>query len=73
MSKKFKMYAGVGFQDYLTGIRCKYAKNLICSSDKRLSDICFESGFNSFSQFERSFKKCVGKSPKAFREEMKKL
>jgi len=71
MSKKFREYMGKRFQDYLSEIRCKHAKNLIRSTDKKLFEICFESGFNSFSQFERSFKKCCGMSAKTFRERLK--
>ena len=72
MSRKFSEYVGKSFQDYLSEIRCNHAKNLIRSTDKKLFEICFESGFNSFSQFERSFKKCFGMSAKSYREVLRK-
>lgn len=45
-----------------------YALKQICSTETSITDICFSCGYNSFSNFLRSFKKRYGMSPKKYRE-----
>lgn len=68
MSRKFHLFTGKTFGDYLAETRCRHAKMLIASTDMSMYDICFDSGFSSFSQFSRCFKKCCGISPASFRK-----
>jgi len=49
------------------------AKNLLINSDKTISEIGFELGFNEKSYFTVVFKKKSGQTPSEFREEMKNL
>jgi AraC family transcriptional regulator, transcriptional activator of pobA len=49
------------------------AKNLLAGTDKSISEIGFELGFNEKSYFTNVFKKKSGQTPTEFREEMKKL
>lgn len=49
------------------------AKNLLMNSDKTISEIGFELGYNEKSYFTNVFKKKSGQTPTEFREEMKKL
>jgi AraC-like DNA-binding protein len=49
------------------------AKNLLIYSDKTISDIGFELGFNEKAYFTNVFKKRTGSTPTEFREEMHKL
>ena len=49
------------------------AKNLLLNSDKTISEIGFELGFNEKSYFTNVFKKKSGQTPSEFREEMKKI
>lgn len=49
------------------------AKNLLSSTDKSISEIGFELGFNEKAYFTTVFKKKSGQTPTEFREEMKKL
>lgn len=49
------------------------AKNLLTYSDKTISEIGFEIGFNEKSYFTNVFKKRTGETPSEFRERMKKL
>lgn len=64
----FKNAMGRGFTEYLTELRLRYAENLLKSSSDTVTEICFSSGFNSFSGFFRAFKKRYGVSPKEFRK-----
>lgn len=49
------------------------AKNLLASTDKSISEIGFELGYNEKSYFSNVFKKKSGQTPTVFREEIKKL
>jgi AraC-like DNA-binding protein len=49
------------------------AKNLLASTDKTISEIGFELGFNEKAYFTNVFKKRTGQTPSEFREEMKHL
>ena len=67
--KVFKAATGITFTDYLARVRVEKAKNLLQNPHLRVSEIAFETGFESISQFNRSFKRIVGKSPSQFRED----
>ena len=47
------------------------AKNLLISTEKTISEIAYELGYNESSYFSNVFKKKSGQSPSEFREEMK--
>ncbi|MDH7914341.1 response regulator transcription factor [Winogradskyella sp. SYSU M77433] len=49
------------------------AKNLLVSTNKSISEIAYELGYNENSYFSNVFKKKAGQSPTEFREEMKNL
>lgn len=49
------------------------AKNQLTHSDKHISEIGFNLGYNDKAYFTNVFKKRTGKTPSEFREEMKKL
>lgn len=49
------------------------AKNLLVSTDKSVSEIGFELGYNEKSYFTAVFKKEAGQTPTEFRKEMRKL
>ncbi len=66
-SEKFKEATGFNFTDYVARTRIEKARNLLQNPNLRISEIAFEVGFQSLSQFNRSFKKITGKSPTAFR------
>ena len=66
-SKSFKQATGMSFTDYIGRVRIEQAKNLLQNPSLRVIDIAFEVGFQSVSQFNRTFKKITGRSPKRFR------
>lgn len=49
------------------------AKNLLINSDKTISEIGFELGYNEKAYFTNVFKRRTGQTPGEFREEMRKL
>jgi AraC-like DNA-binding protein len=66
-SKRFKEATGMTFIDYLGRVRVEKAKNLLQNPNLRISAIALEVGFQSVSQFNRTFKKVTGRSPKQLR------
>src|SRR6266702_6515640 len=67
LSEKFKEVAGINFVDYVARIRVSKARDLLQTSNLRISEIAFAVGFQSLSQFNRVFKKLTQKSPTQFR------
>jgi len=61
--EKFKEVTGINYVQYLARIRVAKATDLLCNSERRISEIAFAVGFQSLSQFNRVFKKLTGKSP----------
>ena len=66
--KVFKQSIGMTFTDYLNRLRIEKAKNLLANPHKHISEIAFEVGFESLSQFNRSFKRITGETPTRFRK-----
>ncbi len=69
----FKKIARQTFVDALTKFRVNHAANLLVSTDKSVAEICYESGFNNISYFNKSFKSSLGFSPLAYRKQNTKL
>ncbi|HAV13403.1 MAG TPA: AraC family transcriptional regulator [Opitutae bacterium] len=67
--KVFKEATGITFTDYLARVRVEKAKNMLQNPHLRVSEIAFETGFESISQFNRSFKRVTGKTPTQFRDQ----
>lgn len=66
-SEMFRKATGIPFVEYVARVRVEKAKNLLLNPHRRVADIAFEIGFQSLSQFNRSFKKLTGRSPRDFR------
>jgi AraC-like DNA-binding protein len=65
----FKKTFGSTLVDHLTHHRVFHAKRLLATSDQKIVDIAFSSGFNSISRFNEAFRRACGCSPRAFRAE----
>ena len=66
-SEKFKEAVGTNFVNYVARARFEKAATMLRDSDLRVSEIAFAVGFQSLSQFNRTFKKFAGKSPTEYR------
>ncbi len=66
-SEKFKQATGLNFVEYVARTRIEKARNLLENPNTRIGEVAFEVGFQSLSQFNRAFKRIVGKSPSHFR------
>ncbi|MBQ8551530.1 MAG: helix-turn-helix domain-containing protein [Clostridia bacterium] len=66
-SELFKSSTGRNFKSYLIDLRIKNACRMLANSELSVTDICYECGFESFSNFMRTFKGRYGISPLKFR------
>ena len=66
-SEKFKESTGTTFVQYVARTRFEKAVARLREGDLRVSEIAFATGFQSLSQFNRTFKKFAGKSPTEYR------
>ncbi len=67
-SELFRESTGMTFKSYLIGLRLRSACRLLANTSMSVTDICFASGFESFSHFMRTFKARFGVTPLRFRE-----
>ena len=67
LSRVFKASVGVATSQYISYQRYSYAKKLLSNPSMRVSDVAFEVGFQSLSQFNRTFRQIGGMSPSEYR------
>ncbi len=67
----FKKLTSKTFTLFVNEFRIAHACQLLANSDLPISEICFESGFNNFSHFNKQFKIVTGNSPSKYRKELK--
>jgi AraC-like DNA-binding protein/ligand-binding sensor protein len=68
--KMFKKATGLTFTEYLGRVRVEKAKSLLLNPHTRVSEVAFEVGFQSLSQFNRVFKRITGLSPTEYRDRL---
>lgn len=68
-SRTFRATFGETPHRYLQRRRVERAMFLLVQSDRSVTEICLDVGFNSLGTFSRTFAEIVGKSPSAFRAE----
>ena len=71
--KMFKKATGVNFIDHLSRVRVEKSKTLLLNPNSRIGEVAFACGFQSMTNFNREFKRIVGRSPTKFRESLPKL
>ncbi|GHC53117.1 hypothetical protein GCM10007100_19430 [Roseibacillus persicicus] len=69
LCRKFKEGTGETLTLYLTSRRVELAKEALLKGESRITDIAYEVGFQSLSQFNRSFHKITGMNPTEFRRQ----
>jgi AraC-like DNA-binding protein len=64
----FKDATGMTFWQYLNNYRISKAVNYLMNTSDSISDIAYNSGFNSIKTFNRVFKQAKGYSPSQFKK-----
>lgn len=67
-SRLFKTIVGMSFTAYLNEVRINHAEELLLLTDKSITEICYDCGFNEVSYFISKFKSARGLPPHSFRK-----
>jgi len=62
----FKMHTLKTYTSFLNEVRVSNACRLLINKDLTVQDVCYQSGFNNISNFNRIFKKVIGKQPSKY-------
>jgi AraC-like DNA-binding protein len=65
--KVFKKTTGLKFTDYVARVRLEDAKTQLLNPSHRISEVAYDVGFQSLTQFNRMFKRTFRQSPTEFR------
>ncbi len=65
----FRKVTGESWRQYILSLRLKHAASLLADTDRSVSAVAFESGFEDLSNFHHLFKTQYGCSPLAYREQ----
>jgi AraC-like DNA-binding protein/ligand-binding sensor protein len=65
--KVFHKTTGLKFTDYVARVRLEDARTRLLNPNLRISEIAYDVGFQSLTQFNRTFKRVFGQSPSDFR------
>lgn len=68
--KLFRRATGLHFIDYVARVRVERAKNILLNPQIRISEAAYAAGFQSLSQFNRTFKRVTGEQPRVWREKL---
>jgi AraC-like DNA-binding protein len=63
----FRRHCGMTVGEYLTQQRLSQAQRLLVTTDAKIVDIAYGSGFGSVSRFYAVFERTCGQSPRAYR------
>jgi AraC-like DNA-binding protein len=65
--KVFHKTTGLKFTDYVARVRLEDARTRLLNPNLRISEIAYDVGFQSLTQFNRTFKRVFGQSPSDYR------
>ena len=71
-SRFFRRATGNTFTDFVNRVRVNRACQLLMDTDRLVTHICFEVGFNNVANFNRRFLEIKGMTPSEFRRQADK-
>jgi AraC-like DNA-binding protein len=71
-SRYFKLRTSKNVSEYVVDVRLGHAARLLVDTTDTVAEICWTTGFNTLSNFNRLFRKRKGCSPTEFREKYQK-
>lgn len=66
----FKKITGKTFVDFVNTYKLTHAAKMLHEKQVSILDVCFDSGFNNFSHFNKKFKAFTGRTPTQYRNEL---
>ena len=67
----FKKKTCQTFMDYVKNVRIGIATKLLAETDKQITQICYECGYNNLANFNHYFKVIMNKTPSEYRKDFK--
>lgn len=71
LSRFIKQTMNQTFQEYVASVRFHCACKLMEAGERRMLDICMESGFSDYRYFSREFKRQSGMTPEVYRNRIR--
>jgi AraC-like DNA-binding protein len=71
-SRYFKSRMNKPFSEFLSDVRINHACKLLHEAEINISQVCYESGFNTLSNFNKQFKDRMGVSPLVYKRDYQK-
>ena len=71
--RRFRSATGSSPVEYLLRLRLERARENLATTDQRITDIAFSSGFRDSNYFTRQFKRYTGMSPRDYRRSLRYL
>lgn len=72
-SRYFKKTTNKTFTQFVNEYRLVHASKLLAEQSLSITEVCYESGFNNFSHFNKSFKAFTGQNPSEYRKQLKEV
>jgi AraC-like DNA-binding protein len=72
-SRFFKKQTGHNFVQFVNRLRVHHACNLLSKTDRSITDICFDSGFNNTANFNRQFFAFCRQTPSQYRDGVRRI
>ncbi len=69
----FKQKFNTTFSSFLNELRINYASTLLVETEHSISEVCFKSGFNNFTNFNKRFKVMQKSTPTEYRKKYQNL
>lgn len=70
LSRFLKQNMNQTFQEYVTSVRFLCACKLMQDGNRRMLDVCMESGFSDYRYFSREFKRQYGVTPEVYSQQL---
>jgi AraC-like DNA-binding protein len=67
-SRIFHARTGLRYKEYLNEVRLKYVRQQLREHDTPVTEIAFDAGYHTLSQFNRQFKAHYGTTPREYRK-----
>ncbi|MFB9330871.1 helix-turn-helix domain-containing protein [Paenibacillus aurantiacus] len=68
LTRIFKKETGLTISEYVLQERINSAKEMLVKTDRPITDIAYEVGYNNYSYFSKMFKKATGYNPQDYRK-----
>lgn len=72
-SRYFKARANKSFSNFVSEIRTGHARKLLLEDQLNISQVCYECGFKTLSNFNKQFKELTGNTPLKYKKEYLKV